>query len=762
MAINFAGNLYDDSGNAIQGATVQLLQTSDGAQEGSADTTDSNGAWSFSESDQDTYDIKITRGSQIRYIRWGDQISLKEIDVRNSTGATTPAATFTNLTNNASNQAAIFRSDRGTGNAADGDEAYISFVLRNDNNEEHEFARITGEAVDVTNGQEDGQIRFGVAKTNGAIEDVFTINSTTGGETSMTLDVSGDITLDADGDDIFFKAGGTTFGSATNTSGNLIIKSGTTTALTFSGANVTAAGTYTGGGLMTTGGSIVIPDAGNIGAASDTDAIAISSGGVVTMNQIPVFSAGINVSGGSIAGTLATAAQGNVTSLGTLTALQVDYLNLNASTLQITDSSDTGDLMSIAVATHGATTITTTDDDAAAADFTIDADGEIVIDAADAAGTIFKIAGTAQLSIIDGSILPTTDNDIDLGSSSYQFKDAYIHGTLEADAITIGGTNVVSGSLITTLGTISAGVWQGTAIASGYIAADAITGAKIADDAIDSEHYTDGSIDNAHIADNAIDSEHYADGSIDTAHIADNQVTLAKMAGIARGKIIYGDASGDPAVLTAGGAGTVLYSDGTDIAYSKAIYATDITIGEDAQTKIDFETANEIHFDADNAEIAKITATGLTMADGENVYLGDGSSLNIATPLLAGADHTYSGITAQMLAGGAISAFDLVCIHTTTGEVVEADASASATSRVIGIAPAAISDTATGTVLLHGFIRDDTWSWTTGGVLFLSETAGAMTHTAPTTDGAFVQAVGIALEPDVVFINPSLDVIEHA
>ena len=762
MAINFAGNLYDDSGNAIQGATVQLLQTSDGAQEGSADTTDSNGAWSFSESDQDTYDIKITRGSQIRYIRWGDQISLKEIDVRNSTGATTPAATFTNLTNNASNQAAIFRSDRGTGNAADGDEAYISFVLRNDNNEEHEFARITGEAVDVTNGQEDGQIRFGVAKTNGAIEDVFTINSTTGGETSMTLDVSGDITLDADGDDIFFKAGGTTFGSATNTSGNLIIKSGTTTALTFSGANVTAAGTYTGGGLMTTGGSIVIPDAGNIGAASDTDAIAISSGGVVTMNQIPVFSAGINVSGGSIAGTLATAAQGNVTSLGTLTALQVDYLNLNASTLQITDSSDTGDLMSIAVATHGATTITTTDDDAAAADFTIDADGEIVIDAADAAGTIFKIAGTAQLSIIDGSILPTTDNDIDLGSSSYQFKDAYIHGTLEADAITIGGTNVVSGSLITTLGTISAGVWQGTAIASGYIAADAITGAKIADDAIDSEHYTDGSIDNAHIADNAIDSEHYADGSIDTAHIADNQVTLAKMAGIARGKIIYGDASGDPAVLTAGGAGTVLYSDGTDIAYSKAIYATDITIGDDEQTKIDFETANEIHFDADNAEIAKITATGLTMADGENVYLGDGSSLNIATPLLAGADHTYSGITAQMLAGGAISAFDLVCIHTTTGEVVEADASASATSRVIGIAPAAISDTATGTVLLHGFIRDDTWNWTTGGVLFLSETAGAMTHTAPTTDGAFVQAVGIALEPDVVFINPSLDVIEHA
>ena len=72
------------------------------------------------------------------------------------------------------------------------------------------------------------------------------------------------------------------------------------------------------------------------------------------------------------------------------------------------------------------------------------------------------------------------------------------------------------------------------------IAADAITGAKIADDAIDSEHYTDGSIDTAHlsadcvtgakIADDAINSEHYTDGSIDTAHIADAQVTLAKLA----------------------------------------------------------------------------------------------------------------------------------------------------------------------------------------------------------------------------------------
>ena len=186
--------------------------------------------------------------------------------------------------------------------------------------------------------------------------------------------------------------------------------------------------------------------------------------------------------------------------------------------------------------------------------------------------------------------------------------------------------------------------------------------------------------------------------------------------------------------------------------------ALDAVVGNDLHLLSD---ASVIAFGADgDATITHANDAGLTFTG--NVTLADASNLNISTPLLAGADHTTSGMTAQMLAGGAIAAFDLVCIHTTTQEVVEADASAAATSRVIGIAPAAISDTATGTVLLQGFVRDDTWAWTTGGALYLSETAGAMTHTAPTTDGAFVQVVGVALSPDVVYINPSMDVIEHA
>ena len=49
---------------------------------------------------------------------------------------------------------------------------------------------------------------------------------------------------------------------------------------------------------------------------------------------------------------------------------------------------------------------------------------------------------------------------------------------------------------------------------------DTVTGAKIVDNALDSEHYTDGSIDTAHIA----------NAQITTALIADDAVTAAKIA----------------------------------------------------------------------------------------------------------------------------------------------------------------------------------------------------------------------------------------
>ena len=55
--------------------------------------------------------------------------------------------------------------------------------------------------------------------------------------------------------------------------------------------------------------------------------------------------------------------------------------------------------------------------------------------------------------------------------------------------------------------------------------------------------------------------------SVEQSMIANNAVGLDELAGIARGKIIYGDASGNPAVLTVGSSGQALKSDGTDISW---------------------------------------------------------------------------------------------------------------------------------------------------------------------------------------------------
>jgi hypothetical protein len=61
-----------------------------------------------------------------------------------------------------------------------------------------------------------------------------------------------------------------------------------------------------------------------------------------------------------------------------------------------------------------------------------------------------------------------------------------------------------------------------------------------------------------------------ADNSVSTAKLADDSVTLAKMAGLARGKIIVGDASGNPSALTVGASTQILTSDGTDAAWAAA------------------------------------------------------------------------------------------------------------------------------------------------------------------------------------------------
>ena len=52
-------------------------------------------------------------------------------------------------------------------------------------------------------------------------------------------------------------------------------------------------------------------------------------------------------------------------------------------------------------------------------------------------------AAVEQIRVQDGAIVPVTDNDIDLGTSSLQFKDIYINGTANLDSLVLSsGTTV--------------------------------------------------------------------------------------------------------------------------------------------------------------------------------------------------------------------------------------------------------------------------------------------------------------------------------
>lgn len=90
------------------------------------------------------------------------------------------------------------------------------------------------------------------------------------------------------------------------------------------------------------------------------------------------------------------------------------------------------------------------------------------------------------------------------------------------------------------------------------LAADAVTGAKIADDAVNSEHIADGAIDLAHMSANSVDSDQYVDGSIDAAHIASSAVTEVKRSRTVATTSSTSTISNDITLATAGSGGITL------------------------------------------------------------------------------------------------------------------------------------------------------------------------------------------------------------
>jgi len=64
----------------------------------------------------------------------------------------------------------------------------------------------------------------------------------------------------------------------------------------------------------------------------------------------------------------------------------------------------------------------------------------------DEIGFHIDVSGTSteQFKLLDGAIVPITTNDIDLGSSSLEFKDAFFDGTVTLDGLTIGSATSIT------------------------------------------------------------------------------------------------------------------------------------------------------------------------------------------------------------------------------------------------------------------------------------------------------------------------------
>lgn len=110
-----------------------------------------------------------------------------------------------------------------------------------------------------------------------------------------------------------------------------------------------------------------------------------------------------------------------------------------------------------------------------------------------------------------------------------------------------------------------------------------------------------------------------------------------------------------------------------------------------------------------------------------------------------------SGEVAEGTAGAAI-ANRAACYLGADGLYYQADADAAATMPAVALAMSAMTVGQKGEFLVKGFIGLSTWAWTTGSELYISGTAGQMTHTPGFTIN---QQVGIAYTTTQIFFNPS-------
>ena len=252
----------------------------------------------------------------------------------------------------------------------------------------------------------------------GADNDVtITHDGTTGATLASTgdfiIDTDGDITLDANDADVILKDNGTQYGSLSNSSGDLVIKSGTTTAISMSGADVTIAGNLTISGTTTAVNTTTMTVEDAIIELGLVDGSAPSSQTSIDFGMI------VNHHDGNAArksaffydNDLDHWAIADIVNEGSANVLSPGNPAADATGLRF--YYDANNHFTIGVDDNGVTTMTTVDGDGNAGNLTITADGVLELDSTGSNDIILDSAQDIQLNV--------AGNDINLKSGSDGF-----------------------------------------------------------------------------------------------------------------------------------------------------------------------------------------------------------------------------------------------------------------------------------------------------------------------------------------------------
>ena len=197
---------------------------------------------------------------------------------------------------------------------------------------------------------------------------------------------------------------------------------------------------------------------------------------------------------------------------------------------------------------------------------------------------------------------------------------------------------------------------------------------------------------------------------------------------------------------------------------STSLQAATIELGHATDTTLSRVSAGVVAIEGVNI----LTTAGGTLTG--NITLGEGAdpaTIGIVMDNSMSADERYSGITTPGTAGATIAFGDLCYLDVTATEWLLADASAASTAGdvVLGICVDASTDGAATSMLLIGTVRSAAFpaSIALGAPVYISETAGDVTATAPVTTDSVMRRVGFAVtaEPNTIYFNPSSDYITH-